>query len=130
MLDVVPTKIGQKWKNERSGYEGVSQRLNRFFISKYFAKDFSRYRYFVIPYYISNHFPICLELDRESPISHFPFNFNHMWIKDEDFSLLVRHFWNDIIILQKYNVMDRLCAKIKGLNKLVVMWERKNKLQS
>ena len=94
MLDVLPSKLGPTGKNGSVGFEGVSKRLDTCRCYEDFAGMLTMYRSWDIISSISNHFLICLQLD-----GHFPFKLNHMWIKDEDFSLLVRHFWNDIIIL-------------------------------
>ena len=99
LLDVLLSKLGPTWKNGWVGFEGVSKRLDRFFVYEDFAGILTMYRSWDIISSISNHFLICLQLDGENSGIHFPFKLNHMWIKDEDFSLLVRHFWNDIIIL-------------------------------
>jgi hypothetical protein len=90
LVDVQPTKLTPTWRNGRAGSAGIEKRLDRFLLDDSLLSSSSKIRSWVINSTISNHNLIFLQLDSFSQKSPPPFKFNTTWIKDQDFSSLIK----------------------------------------
>jgi len=77
--------------------------------------------------WISDHIPICLQLDWGQDKLNFPFKYNHHWYDNTDFQQLVRTFWTQDHGLQSWSPMDRLTEKLRLLKGEVKHWARQVK---
>jgi hypothetical protein len=87
LVDIQPTKLAPTWRNGRAGSAGISKRLDHFLLDDSLIGNNSKIRSWVINSTISDHNPICLQLDSFSHRSPPPFKFNTSWIKDPRFYL-------------------------------------------
>ena len=83
LLDTVPAKISPTWKNSKKEGEGVSKRLDYFFIKESLLEYCSRYKSWVLHTDLSDHFPFSLQFDAKPLDLNCPFKFNHSWLKNE-----------------------------------------------
>jgi len=78
---------------------------------------------------ISDHFPICLQLEMGDERIVYPFKYNHHWMDYPDFQPLVRTFWAMDHGLSLWSPMDRLVEKLRLLKGTVKRWSREKKIQ-
>jgi hypothetical protein len=77
------------------GQNALFKRLDRVTISEDLLADIGFYRTWVEYPYISDHVPICIQLDFPKKFKAYPFKFNGNWVEDKDFVELVKNLWND-----------------------------------
>ena len=74
--------------------------------------------------------PIMLQLEFGSDIIHYPFKFNAVWLEDQDFISFVRNRWADLMGTEVLTPIESLLKKLKRLKSMVIVWERKRKVDS
>jgi len=77
LVDVSPRQMRPTWRNGRVGDAGISKRLDIFFINHHFLEGKFRSRSWIINSLISDHNPVCLQLESSNFLSRYPFKFNH-----------------------------------------------------
>jgi hypothetical protein len=117
LVDILPNKLLPTWSNGREGSAGIAKRLDRFLMAEALCECLGKFISWTIPSFISDHKPICLELDVSNHRMKVPFKFNHSWLQDEDFSLLVREKWTSWEMRDCDSPMDKLVHKLKFLKK-------------
>ena len=117
------------WKNSKHDGEGVCKRLDRFLAKEYLVDYYLRYRSWVFHTNLSNHFPIALQVDANHFDSNRPFKFDHSWLKNDDFCLMIRGFWLSVTYPENLNVMDLLVFKLKLLKKQVTSWIKRKSIE-
>ena len=85
LVDLAPQETGPTWQNGRAGEHGISKRLDRFLISSSLIPSLDVHRVWTHCANLSDHFPICLEWDKNKGYVNYPFKFNHSWLNDPDF---------------------------------------------
>ena len=127
LIDLCPIDIGPTWRNGRTAGKGISKRLDRFLMASHLTQVFQRFRVWHVDSWISDHIPICLQLDWGQDKINFPFKYNHHWFESIDFQQLVRSFWSQDHGLQSWTPMDRLFEKLRLLKGEVKLWAREVK---
>ena len=87
---------------------GISKRIDRFLMAEPLTLLFHKYRVWHINSLISDHLPICLQLDLGEDRMVYPFKFNHHWLELTDFQSLVRDFWVLDHGIAHWSPMDRV----------------------
>ena len=68
---------------------------------------------------ISDHFPIFLQLEGVVDTICYSFKFNHVWLEDPNFKLIIRHEWYRLLRLGGSSAMDWMVYKLKCLKSVV-----------
>jgi len=92
LIDLRPTVLGPTWRNERVSVHGISKRLDRFLMADSLTHVFQKFRVWHVNSVISDHLPVCLQLDLGDEKVVFPFKYNHHWNDLPDFQSLVQSF--------------------------------------
>jgi hypothetical protein len=129
LVDVEPVKILLTWRNGRKGQDYIAKRLDRFLISEKLVSSGIRYRSWICNDKISDHMPVMLQLEFGSDIVSYPFKFNAVWMEDQDFVSFVRNSWADLLGTEVLTPMESLVKKLKRLKSMVIVWERKKKVE-
>jgi hypothetical protein len=129
LVDVQPTKLTPTWRNGRARTDGIAKRLDHFLLDDSLFNNNFKVRSWVINSTISDHNPICLQLDSFSHNSKPPFKFNSTWIKDQDFASLIKQSWNSMSHWSDSSSIQLLCSKLNNLKKAVISWQRDKKTQ-
>ena len=66
----------------------------------------------------SNYLPILLQVDKEDKISLTPFKFNHDWLIDEDFIMLIPRNWNLYDPSSRESSMYKFTSSLKQVKNL------------
>jgi len=127
LIDICPVPMSPSWRNNRVDSDGVAKRLDRFLLTEQLVGKVDKYRVWHEHSIISDHVPVCLQLDVESHDSHYPFKFNHMWLEDPEFVEMVKHFWATVDYGEGRFFMDRFMGKLRKLKKVVKNWDRLQK---
>jgi exonuclease III len=96
LIDLQPSVITPTWRNGRTGYNGISKRLDQFILDSKLVDGHQQFQMWVDFSSISNHQPICLQFGGPPQTSTTPFKFNCSWIKDPDFISLVHSTWTNL----------------------------------
>jgi hypothetical protein len=99
---------------------GISKRLDRFLIDENLLSNHCKYRSGIINSTISDHNPICLQMEYSLNKDVPPFKFNSTWLSDLEFTSLIRTTW---ISMEKWTDSSPtllLCAKLRKLKNVVV----------
>jgi hypothetical protein len=124
-----PTKMAPTWRNGRAGTTGISKRLDRFLLEESLIGNHSKIRSWIINSTILDHNLICLQLESSTLKFPPPFKFNTSWITDLDFTSLIKKMWHSMENWSDPSSIQLLCAKLKNLKKVVVLWQRDKKTQ-
>ena len=119
----MPTSLTLTSRNGRVGKVGIGKRVDRFFMAKGLADMVGRHKSWTINLGISNHLPVCLQLEVRISNLHYPFKFNHIWLEDHDFKKMVRDFWGPCSGYLEDSTMQRMVKKLTDMKKVVVGWE-------
>jgi exonuclease III len=130
LVDVQPTQLAPTWRNGRVGLAGISKRLDRFLIDENILGNHSKIRSWIINSSISDHNPICLQIEKTSQKFTPPFKFNSSWISDLGFTSIVRDTWKDMRSWSDNSSIHLLCSKLKHLKKVVIHWQTIQKVSN
>jgi hypothetical protein len=75
-----PVKLVPTWRNARSGKEGISKRLDNFFMAGDLLSENFLTKSLVGSGGFSDHLPILLKLEKEKKKPPCPLKFNHDWL--------------------------------------------------
>jgi len=73
--------------------------------------------------------PVLLELESGNDFVKYPFKFNVIWLDDQDFVSLIQNSWADLLGRKVLPPMEDLVKKLKRMKCLVIVWERKKKVE-
>ena len=76
LIDLRPFVSGPTWRNGRSGGQCISKRLDRVLMAEPLSHFFQKFRVWHINSMISDHLPVCLQLDMEVEKVNYPFKYN------------------------------------------------------
>jgi len=127
LIDIRPFVSGPTWRNGRSGNQSISKRLDRFLMAEPLSLCFQKFRVWHINSMISDHLPVCLQLDLGMEKINYPFKYNRHWNDLPEFQSLVRSFWNRDHGLTLWSPMDRLTEKLRLLKRVVKRWSKEKK---
>jgi len=121
---VRPVPMSPTWTNGRSGDLAISKRLDRFFISESLVAKVDRFRLWHAIQKVSDHHPVCLQIDFGEKSLHRPFRFNSQWMDSPSYHRLVRDFWEKEQECNSWNAMDRISFKLRRLKLLSKEWAK------
>jgi hypothetical protein len=122
LVDLPPTHLSPTWHNGRTGEVGISKRLDRFLLDGNLITSQCLFRTWTINSTISDHNPICLQIDFSRRKDCAPFKFNSSWISDPDFNSLIKSTWASMAQWIDNSSCALLCEKIIFLKKMVIKW--------
>lgn len=93
LIDIPSAKIQPTWRNNITGEDSPSRRLDRFLIKDHLLNMGHRIRQWVGSRGISDHRLIYLEISGGMNKPRAPFQFNSAWLRDADYIRLVTEFW-------------------------------------
>jgi len=129
LINLRPVVLRPTCRNGRTSDRGISKRLDRFLMVDQLTLAFHRYRVWHVNSMISDHLPICLQLDLGGERIVYPFKYNHHWMDYLDFQPLVRTFWAMDHGISHWSPMDRLVEKLRLLKGTVKRWSREKNIQ-
>jgi hypothetical protein len=124
LIDIVPGKVVPTWRNGRAGADFIAKRLDRTFLSEDIVDIVGIYRAWVEYPFISDHALILLQLDLPPLYKAYPFKFNPMWTKENDFIMMVKKMWNEPKYLKETGKQKRLVWKLKDLKFITKSWQK------
>lgn len=113
---------------QHHSYSPSSPQCMNFLMVEHLNCNIDRFRVWHVDSVISDHVLVCLQIGLGETNRHFPFKFNHHWLSHPDFQLLVRQFWESVIVEPGLNIMDRLLEKPHLLKVRVREWDRRQKM--
>lgn len=125
IIDIKPSKLTPTWRNGRLGQHVISRRLDRVMISEDLLSDIVFYRTWVAYPFISDHAPICIQLDFSAEFKEFPFKFNDHWIKDKEFLDIVNKVRKYPIFQSKSSSQKKVIWKLQVLKNCTKEWYKK-----
>ena len=105
--------------------EAIYKILEIFLIDNSLIDPMSRYMSWVENESFSDYSPVILELDHVLQKILYTFNFNHMWLEEQDFKDMVRLEWENTGVREHEQTMKILVRKLRSLKHYVIKWERK-----
>ncbi|KAL0008898.1 hypothetical protein SO802_010400 [Lithocarpus litseifolius] len=116
--------FGQRftWINNREEVDFVMERLDRAFASVDWVNMYPLYSLRNHPIVRSNHGPIILDLELQTPFRKRPFRFEHMWITHSSCKCMVQQAW-DLQSNQSRTIQLR--KKLTIVKKMNVEWNKK-----
>ena len=96
-------------------------------INSNLLQSVQKYRTWVEKVYISNHYPIILQLDGFKQDGHFPLKLNSSWLLNEYFYSMVRGRWRNYELDTRVNPMDSLIEKLNHLKEVESKWIEEQK---
>ena len=84
------------WKNNRTGDQEISKRMDRFLISKEICQDHLVLKTAMETWGLSDHRPITLSVTIPEEKSPTPFKFNLVWRENEDYREMVKRNWKPL----------------------------------
>ena len=106
------------------GEEGISKRVDHYFLSDQLIISLHRHRVWAHRCGISDHFPVLLEwMEHQNPCAY-PFKFNQSWLGNEDFIHMIRTEWPFIHSIDQMDAMNDLSFKLRLLKEKVKSWTK------
>ena len=115
------------WQNECDANVGVCKRLDRVIIFYSWVDSVDRFRSYIIQSTISDHMPICFQVELCTNLQKFPFKFNHFRLMDLEFVTMVRSTWPTLWDEDVSDAMFSLVTKVKLMKFVVSDWEKVKK---
>jgi hypothetical protein len=122
LLDVQPTQLAPTQRNGRDGLDGISKRLDWFLIDENLLGNHRNIQSWIINSSISDHNPICLQIEKTSRKLAPPFKFNSSWILDLGFITNIRDTWKEMRSWSDNSSIHLMCSELKQLKKAVIQW--------
>ena len=89
LMDIKPASGKYTWNNKRLGPGHISARLDRFMVQDSFLLQGLNISSKILPFGVSDHKPILLEMAINKNWGPIPFKFNPLWEKHSDFLQIV-----------------------------------------
>jgi hypothetical protein len=89
-VDIIPDVLAPTWWNGRARDESITKILDRVYLSEDLINGADRFRSWVAYPYLSDHAPVILQLENNLYPTSYPFKLNSMWLKEEDFTSIVK----------------------------------------
>ena len=96
LVDVQPLKLTPTWRNNRSGDQVISKRLDQFLLSKNLLSVSLIIRTWVEVGGLSYHLPVLLQIQKPEDKPVAPFKFNLEWLLEEDYRKLIEETWEPL----------------------------------
>jgi hypothetical protein len=97
------------------------------FLSEDLVDTVGIYRAWVEYPFISDHALILLQLDLPPLYKAYPFKFNPLWTKENEFILMVQKLWKDPKYLKETGKQKHLVWKLKDLKVITKVWQKDRK---
>lgn len=111
--DVKPTKGKYMWSNKRAGSGHIVARLDRFLVYSTFMLLGLTPSSSILPYSVSDHKPIMLDISHDKNLGPIPFRFSPPWLQDESFQDLVTKTWNETVRGSAFFVWEEKLRRLK-----------------
>jgi len=98
--------------NGWSGQDAIARRLDRVLVSEVFLSVAGNYRSWVESLFVSDHAPICFQMEQLPVYKCFPFKFNVDWLNQKEFVDIIHKNWKDPMFLHEENKQMRLLWKL------------------
>jgi len=126
LVDIKPTKLKPTWRNGRSRQDAIARRLDRVLVSKALLSVAGNYGSWVESSFVSDHAPICFQMEQLPAYKCSPFKFNADWLNESEFVDIIHNNWNDPLFLHEDNKQMRLLLKLQVIKKLTKIWYKEN----
>ena len=110
------------WMNKREGEDFVMERLDRAFGSVEWVNQYPFNSLKNLPIIRSDHGPILLDLDVQTPFRKRPFRFELMWLTHEGCKKMVHHAWE---IQSRGSRATQLRNKFINVKQKALEWNRR-----
>ena len=101
LMDIKPASGKYTWNNKRLGPGHIAARLDRFLVQDSFLLLGLNISSKILPFGVSDHKPILLEMAINKNWGPIPFRFNPLWANQSDFLQIVGPLghWNSLLRL-------------------------------
>lgn len=110
--------------NGRQGNAMIYKRIDRVIVKSHLLARLESWKAKIGSLMLSFHRPILFSWDLEVVIGGKPFKFNRCWLEDPDFKQLVKTYLGNNPRLTKFLATDYLMSTLRGLKRVLNMWER------
>ncbi|XP_057837189.2 uncharacterized protein LOC131047335 [Cryptomeria japonica] len=93
VVDVIPKNGKFTWTNRRLNFSKIYEKLDRFFVGEWWIDGSFSIHTNIIPQVGSDHIPVTLSTNHESPKNKNYFKFQSMWWRDPKFIELLKNWW-------------------------------------
>lgn len=110
------------WNNRRKGFCNITEKLDRFFIRGNLANISNTFEAKILPLSGSEHFLVQLFISESIPSSKSPFQFELMWLRDENILKLIEKWWTELRVISSKPF--KLITKLKSVKQNLIAWNR------
>eukprot|EP00253_Pinus_taeda_P028387 PITA_28387 len=93
LIDVAPKNRRYTWSNHRLGKGNIMERLDRILINVTFLSSFSVGYATILPFSVSDHYPITLTLETHCSLGPIPFKYSSLWNCIPAIKEIVQNTW-------------------------------------
>lgn len=94
LVDIKPKKGKYTWSNKRIGPGYIATRLGKFTVQIYFLISRVSLSSYIIPFSVSDHKPISLDISKDANLGPIPLHFNPIRGENKDSFKVVLEAWN------------------------------------
>ena len=127
MVDIRPCPLIPTWTNKRCGGEYIGKILDRALVNDKLIDRWGTPRSMVMVSDVSDHMPISLSWNTWTFNKGIPYNFNRVWLKDDEYINLVKSTWQEEDGCIDLQIMDRFQDKLQRLKAASKIWEKQKK---
>jgi hypothetical protein len=125
LVDLLPNVVNPTWRNDRTGVDSISKRLDSFLVSEFFLSTIGRYHSWVELPFFSDRASILAQFDLQPSRVSYPLKLNPAWLLEEYFSVMVKKVWADPSFLEDSDIQHHFVWKLKVLKKQIKVWARR-----
>ena len=121
LMDIKPSSGKYTWNNRRIGPGHIATRLDRFLIQDSFLLLGLNLSSKILPFRVSDHKPILLEMANNKNWGPIPFKFNPQWANQTDFFRIVADTWSHLVTRSPFYVWEE---KLRRMKKILKSWAK------
>ena len=95
LIDLDPTNGCVTWNNKRGGKNQIARRLDCFLITERTLLEGWNIESTIMQLFSSDHWPINLNINLQTPATNRPFRFEKFWLKHPNFMAKVKQWWQE-----------------------------------
>ena len=121
LMDIKPSSGKYTWNNKRIGPGHIAARLDQFLVQDSFLLLGLNLSSKILPFGVSNHKPILLEMVNNKNWGPIPFRFNPLWANQTEFLRIVVKSWSLLVTGSPFYVWEE---KLRRLKKNLKSWAK------
>eukprot|EP00253_Pinus_taeda_P030632 PITA_30632 len=121
LVDIIPENRKYTWSNRRLGSNNIMERLDWFLVNISFLSSYSVVNVSILPFVVSDHYPIILAIDSHYTLGPLPFKYNHIWSDYPEAKCLIQQTWCHHIEGSPGFIWE---SKLKNVKKTLKIWAK------